>query len=115
MDRTNPSGTPARPVRTCVGCRERANKSDLVRVVAIVDGATTVVAPDLRGSAAGRGAHLHPTDRCLERATRRKAFGRALRTAGRIDLGLLTAFVRAHSKNDLSQGKADEEKWSTRS
>ncbi len=37
------------------------------------------VAPDPAGSAPGRGAHLHPTDTCLARAERSRAFVRALR------------------------------------
>ena len=80
-------------VRTCIGCRERADKTALVRLVAVRESSTTVVTPDLRGSLPGRGAHLHPTTRCLELATRRKAFGRALRTEGPFDLEALQALV----------------------
>ncbi|MEY3218180.1 MAG: hypothetical protein RLY96_643, partial [Actinomycetota bacterium] len=43
------------PVRSCIGCRKRANPSALIRVV-LVDGK---VIPDLKGGAAGRGAWLH--------------------------------------------------------
>src|ERR671927_344412 len=63
------------PVRTCVGCRQRAPKQDLLRVVA-GDGA---LVPDPAGRAPGRGAHLHPTHECLALALRRRAFTRALR------------------------------------
>ena len=35
--------------------------------------------PDLKGSAPGRGAHLHPTLECFELAERKRAFARALR------------------------------------
>lgn len=76
-------------VRTCVGCRERAEASTLVRLVAVREPTTTVVTPDPRRSSPGRGAHLHPTTRCLELATRRKAWGRAFRTEGPFDLSLL--------------------------
>jgi uncharacterized protein len=71
------------PVRTCVGCRERAAKRELVRVTAgsDVDGHPAVL-PDPDGTATGRGAHLHPTAECYELAVRRKAFSRALRFAG---------------------------------
>jgi len=71
------------PVRTCVGCRERAAKRELVRVTvgSDSDGHPAVV-PDPRGTAPGRGAHLHPTTACYELAVRRKAFGRALRFTG---------------------------------
>lgn len=73
-------------VRTCIGCRERVEASTLVRLVAVRESTTLVVTPDLGRSLPGRGAHLHPTDRCLELATRRKAWGRAFRTGGPFDL-----------------------------
>jgi uncharacterized protein len=40
---------------------------------------TWSVVPDPRGTAPGRGAHLHPTRECFELAERRRAFARALR------------------------------------
>jgi predicted RNA-binding protein YlxR (DUF448 family) len=67
-------------VRTCIGCRERAAKSELLRVVASDRGAGLEVVPDPAGRAPGRGAHLHPTSACLELALRRRAFARALKT-----------------------------------
>ena len=76
------------PVRTCVGCRERAAKQELLRVVA---GDGTLV-PDPAGRAPGRGAHLHPTIECLELALRRRAFIRALRATD----GLASEALRAH-------------------
>lgn len=68
------------PVRTCIGCRERTAKSELLRLVAGSDAhGLPVVTPDPDGSAPGRGAHLHPTVECYELAVRRRAFTRALR------------------------------------
>jgi predicted RNA-binding protein YlxR (DUF448 family) len=52
-----------------------------------------VVRPDRHGTLPGRGAHLHPTTRCLELAIRRKAFGRALRVEGPLDLSELPEIV----------------------
>jgi uncharacterized protein len=69
-------------VRTCVGCRERATKLELLRVVASDRGAGLEVVPDPVGRAPGRGAHLHPTPECLKLALRRRAFPRALKTEG---------------------------------
>ncbi|HLT60269.1 MAG TPA: YlxR family protein [Microlunatus sp.] len=66
------------PVRTCIGCRVRAAKRDLLRVVWT---GTAVGADDLQ-RAPGRGAYLHRDPRCLEQAIRRRAFGRALRREG---------------------------------
>ncbi|MEO9324861.1 YlxR family protein [Nocardioides sp. C4-1] len=76
------SSSPVRPepVRTCVGCRRRAAKRELLRVTAgsDADGRPAAV-PDPTATAPGRGAHLHPTTECFDLAVRRKAFGRALR------------------------------------
>jgi len=69
---------PGSVIRTCVGCGTRAAKSDLLRVVA-VDG-EIVVDPAARRP--GRGAYLHPSKDCLERARRRRAIPRALRVTG---------------------------------
>jgi uncharacterized protein len=63
------------PIRTCVGCGERAARPDLIRVVAAGD----EIVPDVASRLPGRGAYLHPSLACLERAQRRKAFPRALR------------------------------------
>ena len=77
---TTPS-TPARtPVRTCVGCRERVAKRELLRVVLGTDrDGRPAVVPDPAGTAPGRGAHLHPSTTCYDLAVRRRAFTRALR------------------------------------
>jgi len=69
------------PVRTCVGCRQRSAKSDLVRIVA----AGPALQPDPRGRLPGRGAYLHRSPDCLALAVRRRAFARALRSPGTLD------------------------------
>ncbi len=66
------------PERTCVGCRGRATKPELVR---IVRGPASEVEVDLTGSAPGRGAYLHPVSSCVEQACARGALARALRTS----------------------------------
>ena len=88
----NPSAplTSTDPVRTCVGCRKRAAKRELLRVTAGSDAhGLAAVVPDPGGTAPGRGAHLHPTAECYDLAVRRRAFTRALRHEG----GLSTAPV----------------------
>ena len=75
------------PQRTCVGCRDRAAKFDLLRVVA-VDGELVV---DRRGRLPGRGAYVHPDAGCLELAVRRQAFRRALRSTEQYDVRALSA------------------------
>ena len=49
------------PLRTCVGCRGRAPKAALVRVVRTAE-----------------GTYVHPSPACVDAAERRGAFGRAL-------------------------------------
>jgi len=44
----------------------------------------------------GRGAWLHPDPGCLELATRRRAFGRALRHAGPLDTAVIASTVQEH-------------------
>ncbi|MFF3467392.1 YlxR family protein [Streptomyces sp. NPDC001984] len=81
--------TRSRPERTCVGCRERAAKSDLLRIVAIKDECVQ----DPRGTLPGRGAYVHPASVCLDKAVRRRAFTRALRAPGALDTKALRQYV----------------------
>lgn len=62
----------------CVGCRDRAGKSELLRLV----WRAPEVRLDPRQREPGRGAYLHPTLQCLDTAVRRRAVGRALRVPG---------------------------------
>jgi uncharacterized protein len=88
-------GSPRRgSVRTCIGCRERAEKIELLRVVVGDRGAGREVVPDPTGRAPGRGAHLHPTTECLELALRRRAFLRALRSEPGLATTAVEDFVR---------------------
>ncbi|AWL40894.1 MULTISPECIES: YlxR family protein [Streptomyces] len=77
------------PERTCVGCRERAAKSELLRTV--VDEGDVV--PDPRGTLPGRGAYVHPAPVCLDLAVRRRAFPRAFKAKGPFDTAALRRFV----------------------
>ena len=65
------------PVRTCIGCRRKAGKTELVRLVW-----QQGVVIDHRQQEPGRGAYLHPGAACLAQALRRRALGRALRVSG---------------------------------
>lgn len=75
------------PVRTCIGCRTRAPRTELLRVIAR-DGA---IEADPQAIAPGRGAWLHIG--CVSVAERRRAFARALRISGPIHLGALTEWI----------------------
>ncbi|MFC6235838.1 YlxR family protein [Leucobacter soli] len=72
-------------LRTCVACRRRAARNELLRVV-LQDGR---LIPDDRAVLPGRGAWVHPTAQCLKRAVSREAFARALRASGSFDAGPL--------------------------
>jgi predicted RNA-binding protein YlxR (DUF448 family) len=84
------------PERTCVGCRERAPKRDLIRVAGVPAGDAVV---DPTGSMPGRGAYVHRDAGCIETAMRTRAFERALGT------GLSTdAAARLGSTSERSIG-----------
>ena len=91
------------PVRTCVGCRERAAKSILLRLVATGDG----VIPDPQARLPGRGAYLHPSLECLGLAQRRRAFPRALRVTGPLATEALAAYL-SHGVNRAYTTGGDE-------
>ena len=80
---------PAPAVRTCVGCKAHAAKSDLLRVVARGD----QIVPDPRARLPGRGAYLHLSQKCFEQAERRRAFARALRLPGPLATGALGEYL----------------------
>ncbi|WP_456845186.1 YlxR family protein [Cellulomonas sp. P5_C6] len=88
------------PVRTCVGCRATGPRSALLRVVADHDGARLLV--DVGRRMPGRGAWLHPDPGCLEKAERRRAFGRALRVAGQPDAGAVHRHLEEQQEQDVA-------------
>lgn len=69
------------PVRTCIGCRQRASRSSLLRVVA----REGRVEADALARLPGRGAWVHATLDCVEAASQRRAWARALRVTGPVD------------------------------
>jgi len=80
------------PVRTCVGCRTRASRSTLLRVVARDSGLVV----DERGSMSGRGAWVHPSTECVDNAIRRRAFVRALRVSGPLETQTLEEWLNSY-------------------
>ncbi|MBF4461929.1 MULTISPECIES: YlxR family protein [unclassified Rathayibacter] len=77
------------PVRTCVGCRLRASRASLLRLVLH----SNVLAVDPRAVRAGRGAWLHDAYDCYELALKRRAFARAFRTRESVDASELERYV----------------------
>lgn len=84
------------PERTCVGCRGRAAKTILLRVVA---GAGGVLTPDPGAVLPGRGASVHLDPRCVDLADTRRAFPRALRLPGPLDATAVREHVAGHHAN----------------
>jgi uncharacterized protein len=64
------------PERSCVGCRARAPKVELLRVARTPAG----LRADPPGTAPGRGAYVHRDPACVEAALRKGALASALRT-----------------------------------
>jgi len=104
------------PVRTCIGCKKRKKKSSLVRFV-YRPGMGIVL--DERKRLPGRGAYVCPELECLDKAWKKKAFGRALRIpsyyGGGGDLQILQrlrnemlTFVRSNERR-FQEGEAHEQ------
>ena len=64
------------PQRTCVACREVKEKRSLIRIVRGPDG----VAVDKTGRMPGRGAYLHDSKDCWDKALKRGILARSLKT-----------------------------------
>jgi predicted RNA-binding protein YlxR (DUF448 family) len=63
------------PQRQCMGCRERKEKRQLIRVVRKTDGSVCV---DFSGKVSGRGAYICPDRNCLNKALKSKSLERSL-------------------------------------
>lgn len=83
------------PERTCVGCRAKAVRASLLRVVAVGG----VLVPDPAGRLPGRGASVHLDSLCVALADKRRAFPRALRLAGPLDVTAVREHVVSY-QND---------------
>ena len=63
------------PQRQCMGCRERKEKRELIRVVRCTDGSVQL---DFSGKLNGRGAYLCCDVACLKKAQKAKSLERSL-------------------------------------
>ena len=78
------------PQRTCVACREVNEKRSLIRLVRTPDG----VAIDMTGRMPGRGAYLHDSKECWEKALKRGVLARSLKTElSQENMEMLQAFM----------------------
>ncbi len=102
-ERTRDDLANAGPVRTCAGCGEKAASSEgeVVRVVRGPEGAEgtgTLVAFDLASSSFGRGAWVHPSRACFEKAAK-SGFSRAFKAPTKTDVAALSqAFLEAATR-----------------
>ncbi len=81
------------PIRTCVGCRATEGKRSMVRIVRGPEGRISV---DPTGRANGRGAYLHSSRLCWEKALRGGKIGSVLKTIPvNDDIEALRAFAAA--------------------
>ncbi len=65
------------PQRTCMGCNEKKDKKDLIRVVKSSDGQINI---DKTGKMPGRGAYICDKKECLEKAMKTKRIERVFET-----------------------------------
>ena len=83
------------PQRQCMGCRERKEKRELIRVVRAPDGGVSL---DFRGKAPGRGAYICPDMACLKKAIRSKVLERSLEVA-------IPEEIYARLEQEMEEGK----------
>ena len=81
------------PQRTCVACREKKSRSDLVRVVRKPDGSVLM---DGTSKEPGRGAYICKDDQCLEKARKHGTLSRSLKVE--LDKDMYEELGRAVSK-----------------
>ena len=92
------------PLRSCVGCKVRAAKSSLLRIVVGGDG----IVPDPQARQPGRGAYLHPSLECFELAQRRRTFTRAFRAPGSLSTATLASYLSTQDMTENLYGKQVE-------
>jgi len=63
------------PQRKCIGCGEKKDKKELIRIVRTPTGSVVL---DATGKASGRGAYICPSPKCFARVKKAKRLGFAL-------------------------------------
>lgn len=64
------------PLRSCIACREKRPKRDLIRIVRTPEGTLEI---DLNGKRSGRGAYLCRNPQCWDAALQPRRLSQALR------------------------------------
>lgn len=65
-----------KPARTCMGCNETKEKSELFRIVKSKEGMIEI---DLTGKKEGRGAYICKNEKCLDKVIKSKRLARVLK------------------------------------
>ncbi|MBR3002962.1 MAG: YlxR family protein [Clostridia bacterium] len=66
------------PQRTCVGCMQKKDKKDLIR---IVKNKQNEISVDKTGKKEGRGIYICDNQKCLEKAIKSKRIEKSFETA----------------------------------
>ena len=64
------------PQRTCIGCKNKKNKTELIRIVCNKEGEVSI---DKNERKSGRGAYICDNKECLEKAIKSKSLERAFK------------------------------------
>ncbi|GAA4829211.1 YlxR family protein [Garicola koreensis] len=89
-------------VRTCIGCRRRAEQNSVVRFALDRSHNPPRVLVDADRRKPGRGAWLHCRSECFQTALKRRAFHRAFRQ--QVDTSHLTFHDVAHMSGSDESG-----------
>ena len=82
------------PVRTCIGCKCKKPKKEMIRIIRTPDGKIEI---DKTGKKSGRGAYLCGNVECLDIALRKNNLNRSLKQD--IPLQTLDELKKAFLKN----------------
>lgn len=63
-------------IRTCIGCKERKQKQDMIRIVKTKD---NEIKADFKQRLEGRGAYICMSKECFDKMQKRNALKRALK------------------------------------
>ena len=64
------------PVRTCIGCKGKKPKKEMIRIIRTPDGKIEI---DKTGKKSGRGAYLCGNVKCLDAAFRENSLNKSLK------------------------------------
>ena len=88
------------PARSCVVCRAKGSKRDLIRIVKSPDGSAVI---DISGKLPGRGCYICPDSECIDRAIKSGILAHSL-GVNEID-SFFWEELREHSKNFAPNSK----------